>query len=136
MVPCNFCLVYNLIQDSSVYRIFLLPKFSPSWIVSGKLLPRVSGKNSAKIPPVKAIAPKMTNGRGVHVSLSMLINGLTMPPILPDIETTPIPTFLKPWMVSFKAYNWPDIANSIWMRLTPWPLLFLTDVGKSSAENM
>ena len=84
-----------LIINNNVLFSTYFPNCSPSSIVSGRFFPFVSGKMRANNPPAMERTPKRTNGKGFQKSLKIKINGAEIPPMRPNVEDIPNPTFLK-----------------------------------------
>jgi hypothetical protein len=69
---CRYIIMIRSFKKTSVqttHRAILvidthIPNASPSWIVSGSFLFKVSGRRSERIPPRSEQNPKITNGSG------------------------------------------------------------------------
>ncbi|KAI9584724.1 hypothetical protein GQX74_006619 [Glossina fuscipes] len=68
------------------------PNFSPSSIVSGRLLLRVSGSIRDSNPPKRAKAPHINKGNGRQNCPNKFKYGANIPPIRATIEEAPKPT--------------------------------------------
>ena len=56
-------LIYCRAQHGKSQKLWSLPKFSPSSIVSGRMAPNVSGNISPTTAPIRANIPRMVNGK-------------------------------------------------------------------------
>lgn len=89
VTPLDQCKLWTIL-----YRTYIL-KCSPSSIVSGSCLPRVSGRNNRSSPPTMHVDPKMSSGNGSQYSSRSNIRGASIPATLAAMEHNPIPVLLK-----------------------------------------
>jgi len=71
-------------------RLLLRPMWSASSMVSGKLVPTVSGKRTAKGPAMMATVPKIIMGNGSQMKSKRMMIKARMPPTLATVEQLPM----------------------------------------------